>query len=143
MVRASTLIPEHLRPEFEPFWRNWELAKDSQGDALDRDIREAGWNFFFLAGHIQETAWGRLGEECTRRALKRALARARASNFNCLQVTELTAGRFLGLSYVRISAHPRHIQKGPLLQPLEERGWTRLSTWAHGGAAPARQRSAA
>ncbi|MGH9784134.1 MAG: hypothetical protein ACRD88_08105 [Terriglobia bacterium] len=30
--------------------------------------------------------------------------------FNCLQITQVASNRFLGLSCVGVSGHPRHIQ---------------------------------
>ncbi len=58
MMQAGTLIPESVGAEVEPFWHSWGMIKNSQGDALDRDIRRVGWNFFFLAAKIQAMVWG-------------------------------------------------------------------------------------
>ena len=58
MMKAGTIIPQPLRVETEPYSRGWEIIKNSDADALDRDIRRADWNFFFLAGSIQATALG-------------------------------------------------------------------------------------
>ncbi len=128
MMQAGTLIPESVGAEVEPFWHSWGMIKNSQGDALDRDIRRVGWNFFFLAAKIQAMVWGHWGERNIRRAVKRVLRKAGWSNFNCLQITELTARRFWGLSYVHISAHSRHIQKSLFLQSLVERSRAEADT---------------
>ena len=121
MIKACTIIPQSLLVETELYSRGWEMIKNSDADALDRDIRRADWNFFFLAGSIQATALGYWGEKTVRRAMERVLAKAEPSKFNCLEITGISAKQFLGFPYVHVSAHSRHIQKSPFLQELAER----------------------
>ena len=115
MMRAGTLTPQSLRVETELYSHGWEMIKNSDGDAVDRDIRQADWNFFFLAANIQATAWGHWGERTARKAMKRVFAQVNQLKFNCLEITGISARRFLGFPYVRVSAHSRHLQKSPLL----------------------------
>ena len=121
MMKAGTIIPQSLRVETELYSQGWEIINNSDTDAVDRDIRRADWNFFFLAASIQETALGYWGEKTVRRAMERVLAKAEPSKFNCLEITGISAKQFLGLPYVHVSAHSRHIQKSPFLQELAER----------------------
>ena len=121
MMKAGTIIPQSLRVETEPYSHGWEIIKNSDADAVDRDIRRADWNFFFLAGNIQATALGYWGERTVRRAMERVVAKAEPSKFNCLEITEVSAKQFLGFPYVHVSAHSRHIQKSPFLQAPGER----------------------
>ena len=58
IMKVGTIIPQSLRVETELYSHGWEIIKNSDADALDRDIRRADWNFFFLAGSIQATALG-------------------------------------------------------------------------------------
>jgi hypothetical protein len=115
MMKAGTIIPQSLRVETELYLHGWEIIKNADADALDRDIRRADWNFFFLAASIHATALGYRGEKTVRRAMERVLAEAEPSNFNCLEITEVSAKQFLGFPYVHVSAHSRHIQKSPFL----------------------------
>jgi hypothetical protein len=121
MMKAGTIIPQSLRVETELYSQGWEIINSSDPDAVDRDIRRADWNFFFLAASIQATALGYWGEKTVRRAMERVLAKAEPSKFNCLEITGISAKQFLGLPYVHVSAHSRHIQKSPFLQELAER----------------------
>ncbi len=121
MMKAGTIIPQSLRVETEPYSHGWEIIKNSDADAVDRDIRRADWNFFFLAGNMQATALGCWGERTIRRAIERVLAKAKPSKLNCLEITQVSAKQFLGFPYVHVSAHSRHIQKSPFLQELAER----------------------
>ena len=121
MVKAGTIIPQSLRVEMEPYSHGWEIIKNFDADAVDRDIRRADWNFFFLAANMQATALGGWGERTIRRAIERVLAKAEPSKLDCLEITQVSAKQFLGFPYVHVSAHSRHIQKGPFLQELAER----------------------
>jgi hypothetical protein len=121
IMKVGTIIPQSLRVETELYSQGWEIIKNSDAYALDRDIRRADWNFFFLAASIQATALGYWRERTVRRAMERVLAKAERSKFNCLEITEISAKQFLGLPYVHVSAHSRHIQKSPFLQAPAER----------------------
>jgi hypothetical protein len=121
MMKAGTIIPQSLRVETELYLHGWEIIKNSGADAVDRDIRRADWNFFFLAASIHATALGYWGERTVRRAMERVLAKAEPSKLNCLEITEVSTRQFLGFLYVHVSAHSRHIQKSPFLQELAER----------------------
>lgn len=121
MMKAGTIIPQSSRVETELYLHGWEIIKNSGADAVDRDIRRADWNFFFLAASIHATALGYWGERTVRRAMERVLAKAEPSKLNCLEITEVSTRQFLGFLYVHVSAHSRHIQKSPFLQELAER----------------------
>ena len=121
IMKVGTIIPQSLRVETELYSQGGEIINNSDTDAVDRDIRRADWNFFFLAASIQATALGYWGEKTVRRAMERVLAKAERSKFNCLEITEISAKQFLGFPYVHVSAHSRHIQKSPFLQAPAER----------------------
>ena len=121
MMKVGTILPQSLRVETELYSQGWEIIKNADTDAVDRDIRRADWNFFFLAARIHATALGYWGEKTVRRAMERVLAKAEPSKFNCLEITGVSAKQFLGFPYVHVSAHSRHIQKSPFLQELAER----------------------
>jgi hypothetical protein len=129
MMQTGTYVPESLRVEATPYWHSWRLINSTDGNLLDRDLRTAGWNFFFLADTVQAMAWGRRGEK----AVRRVLAKVKWLKFNCLEITEITQRRFLGLPYVQVSAHSRHIQKSSTLQSLVDRNQAETAaTWATG-----------
>jgi hypothetical protein len=133
MMKTGTFTPESLGVEAEPYWRAWEMIHSADGDLLERDLRKAGWHFFFLAETVQAMAWGRRGERTVERALRQVLAKVRLLKFNCLEITEITQKRFLGLPYVHVLAHSRHIQKSMTMQSLVERNQTEAAaTWAVG-----------
>ena len=126
LIEEGTPVPESLRFESEPYSKGWRLVKNLNGYELDQKTTKAGWNFFYMAVEIRATVFGFDEEKALRRAVNRVLTKLRSGKFNCLEITQLVARRFLGLPYVTVSAHPRHIQESVVLfraQPLA--GWNR------------------
>jgi hypothetical protein len=115
LIQEGALLPESLRFESEPHSQGWRLVKNLDSRGLDRKIRDAGWTFFFMAGGVNATAVGSDLEKTTRRAVKKVLSSMKSDRFNCLEIAQVAAKRFLGLPYVTVSAHPRHIQESMFL----------------------------
>ena len=115
LIKEGAPLPESLRFESEPYSKGWRLVKDFDSRGLDRKIREAGWTFFFMAGDANATAVGSDLERTTRRAVKKVLASMKSDGLNCLEIGQVVVKRFLGLPYVAVSAHPRHIQESMFL----------------------------
>jgi len=115
LIKEGALLPEALRFESAPYSKGWRLVKNLDSRGLDRKIREAGWTFFFMAGDANATAVGSDSERTTRRAIKKVIASMESDGFNCLEIVQVAAKRFLGLPYVTVSAHPRHIQESMFL----------------------------
>jgi hypothetical protein len=119
--------------EREPCSGNWSLVTALDGSALDRKIHAAGWNFFFMAAEVKVMFFGALGAGKIQNALQRILGKVRGRDFNCLEVTGITAKRFLGVPYATVSAHSRHIQQGCYLDGAKARRTSRSDAeWARG-----------
>jgi len=115
LIKEGTLLPECLQLESEPFLKGWKLVKNLSSSGLDRKLCEAGWTFFFMAGDVNATAVGSDLEKTTRRAVKRVIASMKSDRLNCLEIAQVAAKHLLGLPYVTVSAHPRHIQESIVL----------------------------
>jgi hypothetical protein len=64
-----------------------------------------------MAGEVSALALGSDSEETARRAIKKIIASMKSDKFNCLEISRVAAKSFLGLPYVTIAAHQRHIQE--------------------------------
>lgn len=115
LIKEGALLPGSLRFESEPSWNGWRIVKNLDGYGLDRKIKEAGWTFFYMAGEVNATAVGSDLENTTRQAVKKAIANMKSGRLNCLEIVQVATKRFLGLPYVTVSAHPRHIQESIVL----------------------------
>ena len=136
-VQVGTILmsewPHLLALGTEPYSGNWSMVKVLDGPALDRKIRAAGWNFFFVASEVKVTFFGALGAKKLQQALHRILAKVRQQHFNGLEVTGIVAKRFLGLPYAVVSAHSRHVQQSCCLEGVEaRRSSPRDAAWARG-----------
>jgi hypothetical protein len=129
----SPSMVQALALESDPYFENWSVVKVLDGFALDRTIRAARWNFFFLASEVKVMFFGAIGATNIREALRRILRKVKPHNFNCLEVTGIVARRFLGVPYATVSAHSRHIQQSCQLDSIDSRrNGRRDAEWARG-----------
>ena len=126
LIEEGTLMPESLRFESDPYSNGWRSVQNLDGYGLGRKIREAGWTFFYMAGEIRASVFGFNRGKAICRAVNRLLANLKAEKSNSLEITRVAAERFLGLPYVTVSAHQRHIQESILLlHPERPAEWGR------------------
>jgi hypothetical protein len=112
-IDRSTLPSQPFRFENESHPSAWMLGKSSlNSNELENDLATTEWTFFYMAGGVRATAFGFDRQKRIYRALKRLIARVRLQKCNCLEIDEVATRAFLGMSYVSVSAHSRHIQKG-------------------------------
>jgi hypothetical protein len=133
LIKEQPLMIERLGLESDSYSQNWSVVRAVNGFSLDRKIREAGWSSFFMAAEVQANAFGPIRAGSLRAALQRIFSKVRAEDFNCLEVTGIVARKLLGIPYVVVSAHSRHIQKGLRLNhPHERRAAQSAAEWARG-----------
>ena len=132
MIRTGTLTPESISLQLKPFWKQWRVIVNSDSHLLDQDLRHAGWTFFFNPGMVCGYMIGG-GTTSVRLAMRRVLAQAKRSGFNCLQVSEVSVGHFFGVPFVKVAAYSRHLQKSSTLEPLVQRNRNiAAATWSEG-----------
>jgi hypothetical protein len=121
-IREDTPLPTMLSMESERFLPGWRMVNSLDRQALTRAIEGANWNFFYLAGEIRTTVFGREGAGTLRRAVKRVLAKQEGQSFrfNALEITKIASKWFLGIPLLRVTAHSRHIQPGIALIPAKD-----------------------
>src|SRR2546429_4965277 len=111
-IREDTRLPTTLSIESEAFLPGWRVVKNLDRQALTREVEGANWNFFYLAGEIRATVLGRDRPGTLRRAVKCVLAKQEGQKFNSLEITKVVSKRFLGVPFMSVTAHSRHIQQG-------------------------------
>ena len=133
LLKEGALLPEYLQLEGEPYSKGWKLLKNRNASGLDRKIREAGWTFFFMANEVNATAIGSDLEKTTRRAVKKVTTQMKSDRLNYIEITHVARKRFLGLPYIAVSAHPRHVQESMFLF----HSTNRVAEWDRAKLAPA------
>ena len=111
LIAKDVVLPGSLHFESQPYSNGWKLVKNLDGHQLERKICDAGWNFFYMAGEVNASAFGFNGVKALSRAINQVLANLKPEKFNSLEITRVTEEPFLGLRRVTVSAHARHIQK--------------------------------
>jgi hypothetical protein len=111
LIENGTLLPRSLALSSEPYSKNWTTVTNLRSD-FERDITQAGWTFFFLAGEIHATVFGFNAGTAVHTAVERLIANAESQNCNCLEIGQVTMKSYLGLPVACVSAHSRHIQGG-------------------------------
>ena len=119
-IREDTRLPTTLSIESEAFLPGWRVVKNLDRQALTREVEGANWNFFYLAGEMRATVFGREGLGALRRAVKCVLAKQEGQKFNSLEITKIVSKRFLGIPFMSVTAHFRHIQQGIGLVPAKD-----------------------
>jgi hypothetical protein len=133
LVKEWLGMPQLPGLETEPCVGEWSFVKMIDAFALEREIHAAGWNFFFMATEVKTMFFGFLGQEKMQSALRRILAKVKLQHFNGLEVTGISARRFLGVPYVTVSAHSRHMQQSCNLDSSEARRTSQDdAAWARG-----------
>lgn len=119
--------------ESEPCSGSWSVLKVLDSFALDRKIHAAGWNFFFMAAEVKVMFFGAVGAAKVESALQGLLRKVRPQHFNSLEITGIVAKHFMGVPYVTVSAHSRHMQQSCQLDSTEVRRTSQHNEeWATG-----------
>jgi hypothetical protein len=120
LISEDTPLAANLPIESEAFLPGWRIVKNLDRSTLARNIGGANWNFFYLAGEIRATVLGRDRPGTLRRAVKCVLAKQEGQKFNSLEITKVVSKRFLGIPFMSVTAHSRHIQQGIGLVPAKD-----------------------
>jgi predicted amino acid-binding ACT domain protein len=119
-IREDTPLPENVSIESEAFLPGWRVVRNLDRSTLARNIESTKWFFFYLAGAMRATVLGRDRPGTLRRAVKRVLAKQEGRKFNSLEITKVVLKRFLGIPFMSVTAHSRHIQQGIALVPAKD-----------------------
>jgi hypothetical protein len=113
LVEENVRLPNNLLLQSASDANGWAPIKGTRS-TFEKAVQEAGWTFFFMAGEIQATALGSEQPKAIGAAMKRLIADVRAQHCNCIEISQVTQKSFLGVPYLRVTAHARHLQKGML-----------------------------
>jgi len=111
LIKDGTVLPE---PGIKgaSYLNGWNSITDLERRGLAKQLDEAGWTFFYMAGQVKTSAFGFDKEKRMRTAVRRAIRDARLQKCNCLEIDQVKTKSFLGLPYVSVFAHSRQIQNG-------------------------------
>jgi hypothetical protein len=110
--------PKCFHVQDDSYRTGWLAVKyDLSPYEIDKELSSRGWTFFYMANVIRKSAMGFDRDKGTAAALKRVMASVREDGCNSLQIQAVEMHSYLGIPYVSVSAHARHIQKGNVFSP--------------------------
>jgi hypothetical protein len=113
LIKDGIAMPESLVVGTEHYAAGWSSVIGATSSELDKQIEDAGWTFFYMAGEIHATGFGFNDQSRTGRAVAHVIDVVKRENCNCLEITQMRRRSFLGFRYTSLVAHARHIQRSP------------------------------
>ena len=114
LIEQGTPMPHSMNVGTEPYDLGWSAITNLTRSELARQLKGVGWTFFYMAGEVKTTGFGFDERSRIRRAIAQTIKAVQREAFNCLEITHITQNSFLGVPRIKIRAHGRHIQVGPL-----------------------------
>ncbi len=113
LVMDGTPTPQPLQFAQRQGLAGWSALADTTPAQLGKELDNARWTFFYMAGGIHANAFGLNARSRMNRALTQVIHSTRHAHCNCLEITQMKQRSFLGLRYLSLSARSRHIQQSP------------------------------
>jgi hypothetical protein len=111
LVQEGTNLPRSLLVATDSDSNGWAAVKDNPS-TFEKTVEEAGWTFFFMAGEIKATVFGFDRQKALRAALNQLITDVKSQHCNSIEITRVMSKSCLGVPYVSVFAHPRHLQRG-------------------------------
>ena len=111
LVDEGAALPDSQLLPRESHSSGWAEVRNARS-TFDKEVPEAGWTFFFMAGEIKATVFGFDKQKTLRTALARLIKTVKSQKCNSIEITAVRDRSFLKVPYVSVFAHPRHLQKG-------------------------------
>jgi hypothetical protein len=113
LMDTDALRPQCFELQESSFPGSWAPVKHNMSPSeLEKELKTSGWTFFYMASRISAMSFGFDRSKMVHAALRRLIAEVKLHSCNCLEIDDMVTLSFLGIPYVSVSAHPRHIQTG-------------------------------
>ena len=110
LIRDNALLPLNLSLNCTPFTPGWKVIENLDSYAFSRKIKDKNWRFVRLDTQRNVRVLGLAAQGTLRRGVDRILDGLKGRRFNSLEITIVVFKRFLGITYLGISANLRHVQ---------------------------------
>jgi hypothetical protein len=111
LIERGTHLPNSLTTPSESFLPGWSAVKGGR-PTFEKEIKQAGWTLFFMAGEIKTNVFGFDRQRAAQAALQRLSTIVKSQSCNCIEITDVTEKSFLKLPYLQVRAYARHLQPG-------------------------------
>lgn len=113
LIAPGTTLPPDWQLEDRTGATVWRRVSNTFDHlVLEKSLDSMGWTFFFFAGSVSAAHAGFDRQKSIGAALRRITDAGLREGCNCVEIDAISDRSFLGMPYVSISAHLRHIQQG-------------------------------
>jgi hypothetical protein len=111
LVHEDAPLGDSIRLQPQTYGRAWKLVEAENATQLERSLRDAGQEIFFIVGEIEGRglAFGR--KQAVNQALEKVLVAVEAQGRNALEISRVRIMNVLGMHSVTVAVHARHIQE--------------------------------
>lgn len=111
LIRNATRLPANLSLDCEPFTLGWKVITNLDSYAFSRRIKQRkDWSFVRLGVQRKVRVLGPATAGTLRRGVNRILEGLKGKRFNSLEITVVVFKRFLGITFLGISAKLRQVR---------------------------------
>src|SRR5437763_6526589 len=89
LIEDGTHTPESLVVGTERYSAGWSSIIKSTSAQLGKEIENAGWTFFYMAGEIRTSGFGFDDQSRTDRAAAHLIHTVEREKCNCLEITQV------------------------------------------------------
>ncbi len=116
LLESGTFLPNSMTRPGESSLPGWSAVQGSR-PVFEKEVDQAGWNLFFMAGEIQASVFGFDRQRAAQAAIERLGTIVKSQHCNCIQITDVVEKSFCMLPFVRVRAHARHLQPSLTFSP--------------------------
>src|SRR5882724_12033604 len=97
LIQTGTRLPQSFQLKTAKYTDGWNLIENLDGRAMDGKLRGNNWNFIHISGKLEASARGSWNMLTVRKATLKLLDKAKHTQLNCLEITDIAKKRFLGI----------------------------------------------
>ena len=124
LLRRGTTLPIVLPMDLGRVG-DWDLVRELGGYAVEGKLHAAGWHFFFMVPEVEGFAVGFDRQKTFAKALARTVRAVEVTGFNAVEIVATKRTEWLGMYYVKVTAHPRHARHSPFLHDPDARYYSK------------------
>jgi hypothetical protein len=110
LLRGSTALPDDLKLATVEFGEGWNLVRSGDAPWLDKQVRNCGWHFIWIAEKSQKGGVGQTVRKATAIALKLAL-RSIGKQYNAAEVENIRLTKYPWFYLASVRIYPYNIQQ--------------------------------
>ena len=114
-IRNDTPLPAWFRFNYVEC-HGWKALVNVNSLALERTALATAWHFTYIAAPVVRSAYGISLQGAGRRAIKKIMQAVDKTGLNSFETATITSHSVMGLHWVQMSVHLRHLSNGPFTE---------------------------